>query len=76
VESSYGINAALEFGSRNYLQVVARLQRHDFLVNDELANAEIAKIKKAFSPEELKKALAEFVAKNEGMQIGFKELAA
>ena len=35
---------------------------------DQLANAEIAKIKKAFSPEQLKGMLAEFSAKDSAEQ--------
>jgi ribonuclease HI len=35
---------------------------------DELANVEMAKIKKAFSPEDLKTALAAFMSKSDGVQ--------
>jgi ribonuclease HI len=42
---------------------------------DELANIEIAKIKKAFSPDELRESLATFTAKNDPSQIDLLPIA-
>ena len=40
MESDHRIDSALELGCCNHLQVVARLQRHDLFVDDELTDSD------------------------------------